>query len=453
MVDYTGYNNVGGFIAYYTCTYDAVRHCLDPVKGFEGQQDISYQTHELRVYTPQEKRLRAIAGIFLDNVEIKTQDEWVYLATPELGFAPNAPIAAARNINPNTRPPGVAFFNDITRTHDQLALFGEVDFDIIPDTLTLTLGLRWYDLEIDYWGSSNFANGIFMGSIDSVVEGPGGRDYDSTYGHSTEPLKQDDFIPKITLSYAASDDLLFYGTYSEGFRPGGFNRGGGAPSFNPEFPTVPVTYDSDQVTNYELGWKTILFDGLLQFNGAVYYVEWTDMQVARFDPINVSILTFIDNSADSEIRGIEGDVAWVATDNLTLFSAFSYNDTELVSANSEVIELAPVGSQLALTPKFQGNIRARYDWQSGEFDTYLTGAILYASKSYSSLIAEDRREQSSYTIADAAFGVTRNSWGAELFIENLTDERAELFFNVQDDVPRITTNRPRTLGLRLYYDF
>ena len=453
MVDYTGYNNVGGFIAYYTCTYEAVRQCLDPVKGFVGQQEITRQTHEFRMSTPQDKRFRAVAGVYYDDFEIKTQDNWFYAASPDLGFAPNAPITAARNINPNTRPAGIAFFNDITRTEEQIALFGEVYVDIIPDAFTLTVGLRWYDLEVDFWGSSNFANGVFMGSIDSVVEGPGGRDYDSTFGHSTEPLKEQDIIPRVTLSYTTLEDLLLYGTYSEGFRPGGFNRGGGAPSFNPDFPTVPVSYETDNVKNYEFGWKTMLLDGTLQFNGAAYFIDWTDMQVARFDPINVSILTFIDNSADSEIRGVESDVVWAATDNLTLSGAFSYNDTELVSAHSDVIELAPVGSELALVPEFQGNIRARYDWQWGEFDAYLHGAVLYADKSFSSIVAADRREQDSYTTADFAVGVTRDSWGCELFVENLTDERAQLFFNVQDDVPRITPNRPRTGGLRFYYEF
>ncbi len=453
MVDYTGYNNVGGFIAYYTCTYEAVRQCLDPVKGFVGQQEITRQTHEFRMSTPQDKRFRAVAGVYYDDFEIKTQDNWFYAASPDLGFAPNAPITAARNINPNTRPAGITFFNDITRTEEQIALFGEVYVDIIPDVFTLTVGLRWYDLEVDFWGSSNFANGIFMGSIDSVVEGPGGRDYDSTFGHSTEPLKEQDIIPRVTLSYTTLEDLLLYGTYSEGFRPGGFNRGGGAPSFNPDFPTVPVSYETDNVKNYEFGWKTMLLDGTLQFNGAAYFIDWTDMQVARFDPINVSILTFIDNSADSEIRGVESDVVWAATDNLTLSGAFSYNDTELVSAHSDVIELVPVGSELALVPEFQGNIRARYDWQWGEFDAYLHGAVLYADKSFSSIVAADRREQDSYTTADFAVGVSRDSWGCELFVENLTDERAQLFFNVQDDVPRITTNRPRTGGLRFYYEF
>ncbi|MGD8681497.1 MAG: TonB-dependent receptor, partial [Lysobacterales bacterium] len=466
-VDYTGYNNVGAFIAYYTCTYDNpdyivnygidpsvitdVRECLNPTKGFKGQQDITRSTHEFRVYTPQENSIRAIAGVFYDDFELQTQDDYFYLPpgnSEALGFAQNAPISTARNINPNIRPVGVGFFNDITRTNEQIALFGEVTWDI-TDQWSAALGWRWYDMDIDFYGSSNFTNGIFQGSVDSDR----GRDYDSTFGHSTEPLNINGSVPKFTVTYRPRDSLMFYGTYSEGFRSGGWNRGGGAPSYNPSFPTVPVTYDTDDVTNYELGWKARFAGGEFQWNGAVYYVDWTDMQTSRFDPINVSILTFIDNAADSEIKGLESDFVWAATQNLTLFGAFSYIDTELVSTKSEVIELAPVGSELALTPKFAGNVRARYNWTLDSTRMYVQGVVQYADDSWSSIVAADRRKQSGYTTVDAAIGAKLSDWNVELYVHNLTDERAELFYNVQDDVPRITTNRPRTIGLRFGFDY
>ena len=466
-VDYTGYNNVGAFIAYYTCTYDNpdyivnygidpdvitdVRTCLDPTKGFSGKQDIGRDTHEFRLFTPADKPVRAIVGLFYDKFKLETQDDYFYLPpgnSEALGFAQNAPISTARNINPDIRPVGVGFFNDITRSEEQIALFGEVTWDI-SNQWSAVLGWRWYDMDLDFYGSSNFTNGIFQGSVDSDR----GRDYDQTFGHSTEPLNIDGSVPKFTLNYRPSDQLLFYGTYSEGFRSGGWNRGGGAPSFNPDFPTVPVTYDTDDVTNYEFGWKTVLAGGALQWNGAVYYVEWEDMQTSRFDPVNVSILTFIDNAADSEIRGIESDLSWAATENLTLFGAFSYIDTELTATQSEVIELAPIGSSLALTPEFAGNVRARYDWNLDATQLYALGVVQYAGESWSSIVAADRRKQDSYTTADLSLGVSRDNWNVEFFIRNLTDERAELFYNVQDDVPRITTNRPRTIGFRVGFDY
>ncbi|MEM7740461.1 MAG: TonB-dependent receptor [Pseudomonadota bacterium] len=464
-VDYTGYNNAGAFVSYYTCTYTSGapaqaqfvtpggRECLDPTKGAVITQDQKRSTHEFRFLTPQDLRVRLTAGVFYDDFEIETQDDYIYAAATELGFAPNAPISTAVQVNPNTRDENVTFFNDIRRTEEQLAFFGELSFDIIPDILTVTGGVRYYEIDSDFEGSSNFANGIFTTPDVALDDQDSGRDYDVSGDHTTDPLTTDGTVFKANISWKPTDDVLVFATYSEGFRPGGWNRGGGIPSANPTFPTVSSTYDTDDVQNYELGVKSQLLGNTLQLNGSIYFVEWTDMQVSRFDPQNVSILTFIENAADSEIFGIEGDAVWAATDNLTLFGAISYNDTELTAINAQVIELAPVGSELPLVPTFQGTTRARYEWSMGDYDLHVQGAIQYAGKSFSSLVAEVREEQDSYTTADFSAGFRRDQWLAEFTIENLTDERAELFINDQDDITRITTNRPRTYGLRVRYDY
>ncbi len=467
-IDYTGYNNAGAFIAYYTCTYDNpayitnydidpahitdVRNCLDPTKGFEGHQEHRRVTHEFRINTPEDRDLRLTAGVFLDDFEIETLDDYHYFP-PEnigrLGFAPNAPISDARNISDATRPASVAFFNDITRTEEQIAVFGELSYDF-TDKLTGTVGARYYKLESDYYGSSNFADGIFQGSENTDR----GRDYDSSGGHSTEPLTEEDVIPKLNVTYRLNPDVMLYGTYSEGFRPGGFNRGGGLESINPDFPNVSTTYGTDDVKNYEFGWKTSLLDGNLRFNGNAYFIDWTDMQVSRFDPQNVSILTFIENAADSEIRGVEVDGTWRATPNLTLFGALSYNDTEITDVSGRAVEIAPEGSELPLTPELQFNLRGRYAWTlDNGVDAYAQLAMQYAGDSYSSIVAAERIEQDSYTLFDAATGIQMKHWSAELYVENISDKRAEMFINDQDDIRRTTVNRPRTWGLRVSYDY
>jgi len=68
-------------------------------------------------------------------------------------------------------------------------------------------------------------------------------------------------------------------------------------------------------------------------------------------------------------------------------------------------------------------------------------------------VAADRQKQDSYTIMDASVGVRKDNWRAELMVQNINDESAELFINQQDDIQRITTNRPRTVSLRVSYDF
>ena len=472
-VDYTGYNNSGGYIAYYTCTYatpayitsygldpDAGyvtpggRECRDPVKGAVITQTHERNTHELRINTPEENQIRLTAGVFYDDFQLETEDDYHYAAIESLGFVPNLPMSTAAKVNPNDRGPNVAFFNDIRRMEEQTAIFGEVSYDL-NEKVELIAGFRYYDMEIDFEGSSNFGDGIFQGSPETngVINKDRGRDYDVSGGHTKEPMELDDVILKFTAKYQVDDNTLAYATYSEGFRPGGWNRGGGIAATNPEYPTVSSTYESDDVKNYELGWKMTLMDGSMQFNGSAYYIDWTDMQVTRFDPQNVSILTFVENAADATIQGAEGDLIYKPNENLTLFGAFSVNSTELKSVYGKAVELAPVGSQLPLTPSHQLSLRARYDWfMDNGWNTYVQGAIQTAASSYSSVVAAKRVEQDSYTVLDASVGGVKDSWKVELFAENLSDERAELFINDQDDTLRVVTNRPFTLSLRVSYD-
>ena len=470
MVDYTGYNNSGAWISYYTCTYSnpayvvnygvdsrfitpGGRECLSPVKGAILHQSQERTTHEFRFTTPEENRIRLTAGVFIDEFEIETQDDYLYEASTDLGFVRNAPIAAAAQVNASTRAPGITFFNDIRRTEEQVAFFGEVSYDL-SDKVTALIGMRRYDLEIDFEGSSNFGDGIFQGSPGvGVTNQDRGRDYDVNGGHSKDPREFDDIITKFTLSYTPKDNVLLFATISEGYRPGGWNRGGGIPSVNPAFPTVTANYNTDDVDNLEFGWKATLADGRVQLNGNVYFIEWTNMQVTRFDPQNVSILTFVENAADADIKGVEADLIWNVDENWTINAAVSINDTELTDVYGQAVELAAIGSQLPLMPDLQTTIRARRDWVTNEgYEAFVQLGLQTGSDSYSSLVAVNRRDQDAYATVDLSMGVSKDEWSAGLFIENLTDERVDQYINNQDDIMRITTNRPLTLSLRVSYD-
>tara|TARA_B100000470_G_scaffold207755_1_gene184051 strand:+ start:64 stop:2526 length:2463 start_codon:yes stop_codon:yes gene_type:complete len=470
MVDYTGYNNSGAWISYYTCTYSnpayvvnygvdsrfitpGGRECLNPVKGAILHQSQERTTHEFRFTTPEENRIRLTAGVFIDEFEIETQDDYLYEGSTDLGFVPNAPIAAAAQVNASTRAPGITFFNDIRRTEEQVAFFGEVSYDF-SDKVTALIGVRRYDLEIDFEGSSNFGDGIFQGSPGVGVRNTDrGRDYDVSGGHSKDPREFDDIITKFTLSYTPKDNVLLFATMSEGYRPGGWNRGGGIPSNNPDYPTVSAHYGTDDVDNIEFGWKATLADGSVQLNGNVYFIEWTNMQVTRFDPQNVSILTFVENAADADIKGVEADLIWNVDENWTINAALSINDTELTDVYGQAVELAAIGSQLPLMPDVQTTIRARRDWVTNEgYQAFVQLGLQTGSDSYSSLVAVNRRDQDAYATVDLSMGVSKDEWSAGLFIENLTDERVDQYINNQDDIMRVTTNRPLTLSLRVSYD-
>ena len=426
--DYTGYTEVGSYGYYYICqpTYTL---CGDPTQGVIGLIENERTTHELRINSNGDGRLNYLAGLFYDDVETRVDTQFIVPASTGF-FAPNAPFSGSTAFNPNARPLGTTFVNDATRSEEQFAVFGEVGYDF-TDKFSFTLGARYYDIESRLVGSANFAT---LGAVD----GDGGRSLDAITA-PLSPLQEDDVIFKATAEYRASDDVLWYATVSEGFRPGGFNRTAG----------VPVTYATDEVTNYELGWKTTLLDGSLRFNGALYFIDWEGLQIGVTD-FSISVISFTTNAADAEIKGIEGDVLYAVNDNLTLSGSFSYNDTELSDVPANVIGLANQGDQLSLAPELQFTAQARYTWG----DAYAQAVLAYTDEQFSSIVAADRFLQDSYTTIDAAIGKQLNdSLGVELFAENLTDERAELFINSLDTDLRVTTNRPRTIGVRVSYDF
>ena len=120
---------------------------------------------------------------------------------------------------------------------------------------------------------------------------------------------------RFNVTFHATDDVMFYATWSEGFRPGGVNRRG----------TFPP-YKADFLTNYEIGWKTAWADNRLRFNGAIFKGDWDDFQ---FSFLGENGLTEISNAGNGAIEGIEVDVQWAVTDAFTLYGGLALQKAEL----------------------------------------------------------------------------------------------------------------------------
>ena len=438
--DYSGYTQVGSYGYYYICQ-PSYTLCGDPTQGTIAFIQNERTTHELRISSSEGERVNFVAGMFFDDIQTIVDTNF-YVAGSTGFFAPNRPIVGSTVNNPAFRPPGITFINDAIREEEQLAFFGEVTFDI-TDQWSVTGGARYYDIESSLRGSSSFANvcdhSLPCDASQDVDDQ--GRNYDEILAADL-PLKESDTILKGTVSWRPLDDTMFFFTYSEGFRPGGFNRTAG----------VPTTYLADEATNYELGWKTTLFDGTLRFNASLYQIDWDGLQVGITD-FNISVITFTTNAADAEIKGFEGDVTWLATEGLTVTAAWSFNDTEMVRVPEGVTDIAGPGSRLALAPEEQFHVSGRYEWLDRPLAPYAQLVYAYTGDQYSSIVVDNRFLQDSYDTLDASFGLRKDNWSVELFGENLTDERAQLFINSLDTDLRITTNRPRTFGLKVRYDY
>jgi outer membrane receptor protein involved in Fe transport len=246
---------------------------------------------------------------------------------------------------------------------------------------------------------------------------------------------------------------MFYATYSEGFRAGLLNRPGGQGPADGSY-VIPYEVKTDEVTNYELGWKTTGLDGRLRFNGSAFFVEVEGLQTTIFDPAIVNLF-FSDNAADAEIKGLEGDVTWLpeSIDGLTVAGAFSLLDTEITEKLVPTDDVA-VGDELAFAPAFQGNLRVRYEWltESG-LNAHIMPQVTFSDKSYSDIIRINRDEIDAWTMVSVRTGIARDDWAAELYVDNLFDKRAEIARNYVNDRTRTTVARPLTVGLRFKQDF
>lgn len=527
-IDYTGYTNGGLFAAYYVCSYGnfnngpvapADEECLDPTKFYKESTDTSRLTHELRFNTSSDNPWLVTAGIFYDSQEVASVGKFKIANTEMSLFSDlGRTTVGSEGINTNGGPfeSEVSFVNDVTHTIDQLALFGQFEYDL-TDSLTATLGARWYEIEDTFRGSTTTVDvtrrirafgTLNADELTAVGEDPALIQEAIANGQlevglldNDGVLTVDDVILKASVDWKVSDDLLLFATYSEGFRPPVTNRVGGGQATNQsgafEGFRIPVYSLTDTLDNYELGMKGDFLDGILRVNATAYYSEITDLQTSRFDPTNISFLVFTDNVGDAEITGLDADITWLATDNLIIDASFSLLNTELTRINPELQGIAPgVGSELPYSAEFSGNLRARYYYELPEGMTgYVNGSISYtgdrlAGMTMDAYVLEETSElvygngtglkiqqeadvyegvtysdtngqvfkggryvQESYAIANLAFGVTKDDWKAELYIDNVFDESAILYIDAQQYTPKVVTNRPRTIGLRLSYDF
>jgi outer membrane receptor protein involved in Fe transport len=385
----------------------------------------------------------------------------------------------------------VIFRNDVERTDEQMGVFGEVTWDL-NETWAVTAGARWYDIEVDFKGSANsaFCNSFgpdadkFGTDISDLYDGDGSFTYRG--GHSggvcvpnltftrddsladieaaglsagaaagvynavraPDKAETDGVIGKVSLAWTPDDDSLYYFTWSEGFRPGLLNRPGGASG--PNGYTVPFALDTDEVVNLEAGWKLDLADGRVRLNGSVFFVEVEDLQTTIFDTSIVNLF-FSDNAADAEIMGLEADFIWAATDNLTLTGAVSFLDTEITSVKTPTSDVVK-GDELAFAPEFQGNLRARYEWQSGSAIMHIMPHIAWSADSQSDVITINNSEVDGWLLAGVSLGMSKDNWSGEFYIDNIFDEEVELARSFVFDRARVSYGRPLTMGLRVSFD-
>jgi iron complex outermembrane receptor protein len=497
--DYSNYSR-GVYADYYQChgaqPADGLPStCYSPSATWNDTERNTHQSHELRLSTPDEWRLRGIVGAFWEKLQIQDQLNWQYKTLPACTATDNvgcltdiAPAPGATVNDPSIRNDHVAFFNDVTRGYTQSAFFMSLDYDLIPHVLTLTAGTRYYHFD-------NTEKGAFTGSFYCYQAGPApclayANNIDAANLHTT----YEGFKSRVNLTWHFMPDALTYFTWSQGFRPGAFNRF--TACYVPDATTginqycSPYSFKSDNLTNLELGWKTQFFEHRLQWNGAIYQENWDDVQINLFNPGVLGNIGFGTNGPSYRIKGIETSLVAVLASGLSAEGGISWNSSEqtnspyLIANNPDLLNdpatkdlygqpitsiknpYGPLGSPTANSPPLQYNLRLRYEWSRSAYHSFVQAGVTHTAHSYTQAGVNPtlssgsnvsttliRFENPPYTAYDASAGVARGAWSAELYAHNLTNVNAAVFTSTTQFVPAETILRPRILGLKLGYKF
>ena len=516
--DYTNYAR-GVWGSYYQCTGysgSSVTKCYSPSSTWHDTTHNANQSHEFRLSTPKDWVVSGIAGVFWEQRKLNDDTEWLYKSVPECvtgqetscflyldpSQAPKFASALPDMNNPGRRNSNTGFFDDFQRTYTQKAVFGSADWHITKD-LTLTVGTRYYDIANQMLGGNlgsfyckifnshalhfnpGACNGTNSGYGEASGKSPSGTNLSAQVPDSS---KSTGFKSRVNLSWKIAEQTLLYATWSQGFRPGGFNRGSGChlpavvtsaggPAAGDNQWCNPKQYESDTLVNKEIGWKTTLFGNRVQFNGAVYQEDWSNVQTGIFAPqLGMGNLTLGLNGPTYKVNGIESSLIWRATHELTLQGSGSYNKSKLVNSpqlvNSSdgtpittayvggvnpVVSVTNVfgvqGDPLANSPKVQMNGRARYEWSVDKSDYYWQAGFAYQSSSLSSATSVNQYVMPSWMQYDASAGITRGPWTIELVGQNLTDVNKSQFTSAAQFIVAQVPQRPRTLGIRFGYKF
>ncbi len=371
-------------------------------------------------------------------------------------------------------PPDTPFFSDLSYDFSQFAVFGEGKY-YLTDQLSLTAGLRYYDFQEDRL--LTFA-GFFADA-----------------GYTDEPgsTSSDGFSPRVILAYEPNEDLMFTAQVSRGFRLGGINDPLNVPLCSPQDLVIyggRPTWDDEIVLNYELGAKTLLADGRVQLNAAVFYSDISDLQVIA-DAGSCSSRIIL--NAQAESIGGELELFAKLTDNWDFGVSATYVQAEItesqLDANGNPIAGIRDGNRLPTAPEFQAAASVTYSWLwSASMDGYVNFTFQHVGSSYTQLADQEANfglisgadprppgsarfisfgsptinefafdaELPEYQIGNLRVGVRSDRWEAALFMNNVWDERA--FLSIDRERGRSArvgylSNQPRTYGVSLRYNF
>ncbi|MCP5466179.1 MAG: TonB-dependent receptor [Steroidobacteraceae bacterium] len=387
--------------------------------GFRAytDRDIRSLGQELRFTSAQEARLRWMVGAYYYDEKVEDDGRSI----------------VGTSLLP-TQVPSIPQTNEVTST----SVFGSLAFDL-TDRLTAGAEIRWNedDAEVDF---------IFAGAP---------RRLSNTW---------ESWLPRFTLDFQWTPDLMIYANASKGSKPGGFNTALGA-GVGVQLPAELIPYDEENAWSYEIGAKSQLLEGRMTLNVAAFRIDWSRMQVdSQYIPPPPAIGTvgYTNNAGKAEVNGAEVELRWQASDAFEVSAAYAYTpsrifDYQLSSATAAGLStlgkrhLPYTSDHTALASlTYTAPLAADWAW-FGQLDAQ------YRTSQYASIA--NLAETGDRTLVDLRFGLNSPSWQITAFVTNLFDDdtpdNISPFLNPQTGARNfiVSVPDPRQWGLRVRYSF
>lgn len=437
-------------------------------------------TYELRLVSQHEGPISWVVGYFQNEIDSESESR---------EFTPGFDQFAVDNFGGvQLRPDSLEYISRTFVEETEKAFYGELSYRMFDDRFEATVGFRRYEFDVN--NTSGFGlplfETVFLGEAQDSINIDLGNNVGTDEGN----------LVKVNLAFDIDADNMIYATYSEGYRNGGVNAVPACTeteaellaSGNQALCALPdeVFIAPDQIENYELGYKGILFDGSVSLNAALFYIDWTDLQVDTVTTFGSLPIT--GNGSAAESTGLELSGSWAINQNWEANFTYAYTNAELVDDAPGLVSdfTALNGSRLPGHAEHQGSFNLTYTTYIDAMELAVNYGFVYSGDIYNvtggdedPLVTEDGAPADfggeaipSYDVHHLSATLSKDSWTAQAFVDNLFDEyyitgtRATRRFLQNErtgpgnDINGFTlrsygqfVGAPRTMGVRVTYSF
>ncbi len=406
--------------------------------------DWEQTSHEFRVTSQFSDTVQFIAGFY--DWEADFDQRWdVFDLFYQLSRLGNPTWAPGRQ--------GVEGYSDVFPWEDDVAgnngqsqlttstaVFFSADW-FVAESWTVTAGFRWTEEEKDFVGGAS-APGYYP-----LRDEP----WPGIFNPFFAKAKWTETTPKLGLRYQPSDDAMFYASYSEGFKSGGFFARQANYLIDP-------SYEPEYVKNYEFGWKTTLQNGRMIFNGAIFRSDYDDKQESILIPVDLSnVATVVRNASSLEMTGLELEVMYQVTQAWNVMATYGYLDSEYADYFADLNGDNVITDNSALvprnTPKNTFGLTTSYTAKVGNGDLKARISYRHRSDMETNSSNDPLGTLDSISNVNATVSYTINNYGVSLWGRNITDQREERWATIGGLTSRGWWNEPATYGVTVSASF